>query len=56
LITLTPDGDGTIVRLVHRDLPTPESAEAHADIWEMYLGRLAIAATGGNAGPDPNDT
>lgn len=53
-ITLTPDGDGTLVRLVHRDLPTPESAEAHGQGWDQYMPRLAIAAAGGDPGPDPN--
>ena len=54
-ITLTPDGDGTLVRLVHSGLPNAESVAAHADGWDMYLGRLSTAAAGGNAGPDPND-
>jgi len=54
-ITLTPDGDGTLVRLVHSGLPNAESVAAHADGWDMYLGRLSIAAAGGDAGPDPND-
>jgi uncharacterized protein YndB with AHSA1/START domain len=51
-ITLTPDGAGTIVKLVHRDLPTPESAESHAHGWEHYLQRLSVAATGADPGPD----
>ena len=54
-ITLTPDGDGTLVRLVHSGLPNAESVAAHADGWDMYLGRLSTAAAGGDAGPDPND-
>ena len=54
-ITLTPDGDGTLVRLVHSGLPNAESVAAHADGWDMYLGRLSIAAAGGDPGPDPND-
>jgi hypothetical protein len=53
-ITLTADGDSTIVRLVHRDLPTAESAEAHGHGWDEYMPRLAIAAAGGDAGGDPN--
>jgi uncharacterized protein YndB with AHSA1/START domain len=53
-ITLTPDGDATIVRLVHRDLPTPESVEAHAQGWDQYMARLAIVAAGGDPGHDPN--
>jgi uncharacterized protein YndB with AHSA1/START domain len=50
--TLRPDGTGTLVRLVHRDLPTPESAEQHAKGWEYFLNRLQIAAAGGDPGPD----
>jgi len=52
-ITLVPDGEHTIVRLVHRDLPSEESADAHALGWEHYLERLRIAGAGGDAGPDP---
>ncbi len=51
-ITLVPDGDGTILRLVHRDLPT-ESRDSHAHGWEHYLDRLAAAAAGRDPGPDP---
>jgi uncharacterized protein YndB with AHSA1/START domain len=53
-VTLTREGDGTLMRLVHRDLPTPESAEAHGIGWDEYMPRLAIAATGGEPGVDPN--
>jgi uncharacterized protein YndB with AHSA1/START domain len=52
-VTLAPDGDGTLVRLVHRDLPTDESRAAHRQGWEHYTARLATAAAGGNPGPDP---
>jgi uncharacterized protein YndB with AHSA1/START domain len=52
-VTLTPDGDATIVRLVHRDLPA-EAVEPHSHGWDQYMPRLAIAAAGGDAGPDPN--
>jgi len=54
-ITLVPDGDGTILRLVHRDLPA-EARGPHAHGWELYLDRLTIAASGGNPGPDPFNT
>jgi uncharacterized protein YndB with AHSA1/START domain len=53
-ITLTPVDDGTLVRLVHSGLPTPESAEVHGQGWDQYMPRLAIAATGGDTGGDPN--
>jgi uncharacterized protein YndB with AHSA1/START domain len=52
-VTLTPDGDHTIVRLVHSDLPSAESAGAHAVGWEHYLSRLETAVGGGDPGPDP---
>jgi uncharacterized protein YndB with AHSA1/START domain len=51
-IDVIPDGAGSIVRFLHRDLPTQESAERHSHGWDHYLGRLAIAATGADPGPD----
>jgi uncharacterized protein YndB with AHSA1/START domain len=53
-VTFVPDGDGTLVRLVHTGLPSPESVEAHGHGWDEYMPRLAIVAAGGNAGEDPN--
>ena len=53
-VTFEPDGDETIVRLIHRDIPTEEEVANHASGWDHYLGRLVIAAAGGDAGPDPN--
>jgi uncharacterized protein YndB with AHSA1/START domain len=50
-ITLEPDGDETVVRLLHDGLPDG-AAEQHGDGWDGYLPRLAIVATGGDAGPD----
>ena len=52
-VTLEPEGDGTLVRLRHYDLPAG-TREMHGQGWEHYLGRLAIAAAGGDPGPDPN--
>jgi uncharacterized protein YndB with AHSA1/START domain len=51
-IDLVPDGDGTVLRLVHRDLPGP-ALEAHRWGWDHYTARLASAAAGGDPGPDP---
>ena len=51
-IELVPDGEGTLVRLTHRNLP-PEQAALHRQGWEHYLGRLAMRAEGGDPGPDP---
>jgi uncharacterized protein YndB with AHSA1/START domain len=50
---LVADGDGTILRFMHRDLPSADAAESHAHGWDHYLARLAIAASGGDPGPDP---
>lgn len=54
-VTLEPEGDGTLVRLRHFDLPE-QAREMHGQGWELYLGRLGIAAAGGDPGPDPNLT
>ena len=54
-ITLEPDGDGTLLRLVHRGLPQPARAPHEAG-WAHYLGRLAVRAEGGDPGEDrPQD-
>jgi uncharacterized protein YndB with AHSA1/START domain len=52
-IELVPEGDGTMLRFVHRDLPSTEATESHAHGWDHYLERLAIAAPGGDPGEDP---
>ncbi len=51
-ITLIEDGDGTIVRLQHRDLPA-DQAGGHKEGWEHFLPRLVTLAEGGDPGPDP---
>jgi uncharacterized protein YndB with AHSA1/START domain len=51
-VTLEPDGEGTLVRLRHLDLPE-ETRQIHGEGWDLYLGRLAVAASGGDPGPDP---
>ncbi len=53
-ITLTPDGDGTHVRLVHRGLPTRDAREAHGEGWAHYVHRLGVAGVGADPGADPN--
>jgi uncharacterized protein YndB with AHSA1/START domain len=50
---LVAEGDATRVRFVHRDLPSPASAESHSQGWDHYLARLVIAGGGGDAGRDP---
>ena len=52
-VTLEPEGDGTLVRLRHYDLPE-QAREMHGQGWQLYLDRLQIAASGGDPGPDPN--
>ena len=54
-VTLAPEGEGTLVRLRHLDLPE-QAREMHGQGWQLYLDWLQIAATGGDAGPDPNLT
>jgi len=51
-VTLVPDGEGTTVRVVHDGLP-PAEAVRHAQGWAHFLPRLAVAAAGGDPGPDP---
>jgi uncharacterized protein YndB with AHSA1/START domain len=48
---LTPAGQGTSLRFVHRDL-SPEQAASHRVGWDHYLDRLEIAAAGGDPGED----
>jgi uncharacterized protein YndB with AHSA1/START domain len=50
-VDLLPDGEATIVRLTHT-VPA-ELSDFHNMGWEHYLDRLAIAARGGDPGPDP---
>lgn len=50
---LVPDGDGTLLHLTHRDLPNAEACESHARGWDHFFERLAVAAAGGDPGPDP---
>jgi uncharacterized protein YndB with AHSA1/START domain len=43
-ITLTPDRDGTMLRLRHLGLPSEAERRTHADGWVQYASRLANAA------------
>lgn len=52
-VTLEPSGAGTLLRLRHSGLPNAESAQAHSEGWDHYVGRLAVASAGGDPGPDP---
>lgn len=51
-VLLEAAGEETNLRLIHTDLATAESAEKHGHGWRHYLDRLAIAAAGGDPGPD----
>lgn len=51
-ILLAADGDGTRLRLIHRDLPSAESARKHGQGWTHYLERLRQAGAGEDPGPD----
>lgn len=48
------DDGGTLVTLRHEDLPNEQLRHGHQVAWETYLPRLAIAAAGGDPGPDPH--
>jgi uncharacterized protein (TIGR03086 family) len=50
-ITIEPQGDSTLVRLVHEGL-TPEQSASHDEGWTHFFGRLELAAAKGDAGPD----
>src|SRR5204862_3103981 len=51
-ISLEPAGEGTRLRLTHRDLP-PEMHSFHGLGWDNALPRLATVAAGRDPGPDP---
>jgi hypothetical protein len=40
------------VRMTHTGLPNTAECEGHAKGWAYYLGRLGVAAAGGNPGVD----
>jgi uncharacterized protein YndB with AHSA1/START domain len=50
-ITLIPEGNKTRVQLVHSGLPA-DAINDHNTGWTHFLGRLAVAASGGDPGPD----
>jgi uncharacterized protein YndB with AHSA1/START domain len=54
-ITLIPDGDKTRVRLVHRGIPD-DAVSDHTSGWGHYLERLAVASSGGDPGPDADQS
>lgn len=51
-ISLSADGDGTLVRLVHTGLPA-DTVKDHRGGWELFMPRLAAVAEGRDAGANP---
>jgi uncharacterized protein YndB with AHSA1/START domain len=51
-VSLTPEGGDTVVRLAHRRL-RPDAVAFHRCGWVHYLPRLALVASGRDAGLDP---
>ncbi|MFV1987090.1 MAG: SRPBCC domain-containing protein [Gemmatimonadota bacterium] len=43
-VSCEAEGDGTIARIVHGELPTREEAEGHEAGWRFHLSRLALQA------------
>jgi len=52
-VELAPEGNGTSVRFVHKNLPSAEAVASHAQGWDHYLARLELAAAGGDPREDP---
>jgi uncharacterized protein YndB with AHSA1/START domain len=52
-IDLIEQEAGTLLRMTHSGLPDAATCAAHEQGWIHYLGRLAVAAAGGDPGPDP---
>lgn len=51
-VSLRPEGDQTVLRLVHSGLPSGHWAMMHETGWTKYLGRLGVAGAGGDPGAD----
>ena len=51
-VRLSPAGGGTRVEIEHRDLPQ-DMRDAFGRGWSHFVARLAVAAAGGDPGPDP---
>jgi uncharacterized protein YndB with AHSA1/START domain len=44
---------GTLLRMTHSGLPDAPACASHEEGWTHYLGRLTVAAAGGDPGRDP---
>lgn len=51
-IDLVEKDGGTLVRFTHGGLPDEKERANHETGWNHYLRRLAVAAAGGDPGPD----
>lgn len=51
-IDLVERNGGTLLRMTHSGLPNAAQVAGHGKGWAHYLGRLAVAAAGGNPGVD----
>jgi uncharacterized protein YndB with AHSA1/START domain len=51
-VRLSPADGGTRVEIEHRDLPQ-DMRDAFERGWPHFVARLAVAAAGGDPGPDP---
>jgi uncharacterized protein YndB with AHSA1/START domain len=52
-IDLIDRDGGTLLRMTHSGLPTEAQCANHSKGWAHYLGRLTMAASGHDPGPDP---
>ena len=51
-IDLLDKDSGTLLRMTHSGLPDAQECADHEKGWTHYLGRLQVAASGGDPGPD----
>jgi uncharacterized protein YndB with AHSA1/START domain len=51
-IDLIDRDGGTLLRMTHSGLPNEAQCASHNRGWQHYLGRLTVAACGGNPGID----
>ena len=51
-LDLIDQDGGTLLRMKHSGFSTTDICDAHNNGWKHYLGRLSIAAAGGDPGED----
>jgi uncharacterized protein YndB with AHSA1/START domain len=51
-VDLIDQDGGTLLRMTQTGLPDAEQCVLHGQGWAHYLARLAVAAAGGDPGPD----